>query len=345
VLNGMGDLRSIRRGWGARAKGVFSRGRHVGALLCLQSAMLACAATPVAEEPAVSLEEDPSPPGKHEGFGAGVDAIAAGDFAAARTIFEAEVSRAPGNAQAHFYLGVALQNLGQGPESIQSYEKALAIDPKLIEGWVNLAAAQLDAGDAAAALAVVERGLAHHPKHPGLLYNRALASSRSGKKAEAVVAYREALAADPDNAEVKFGYAEALLAAGSTEPAVKVLEGLARVDNLDVLASTARLLGGLRKFDTCVQALDKAIGMQKSSELYVARGLCEHGRKDDAAAYRDFERATQNDSAYAPGYYYAGMHLKLIGKKAEARSALTRAVEIAGDQGVGKAAKRALESL
>jgi tetratricopeptide (TPR) repeat protein len=308
--------------------------------------MLACAATPapVAEEPAVSLEEEPS---THEqtGFRAGVAAIADANFEAARTIFAEEVSRAPGNAQAHFYLGVALQNLGQGPESIQSYEKALAIDPKLTEGWVNLAAAQLDAGEAAAALAVVERGLAHHPKHPGLLYNRALASSLSGKKAEAVVAYREALEAEPDNAEVKFGYAAALLAAGSTQPATRVLEELAQVDNLDVLASTARLLGGLRRFDTCVQALNKAIGLKKSSELYVARGLCEHGRKDDAAAYRDFERATQNDATYAPGYYYAGMHLKLIGRKAEARSALTRAVEIAGDEGVGKAAKRALDSL
>ena len=33
------------------------------------------------------------------------------------------------------------------------------------------------------------------------------------------------------------------------------------------------------------------------------------------------------------------------GKKAEARTALKRAHELAGDQGVGKAAQRALESL
>jgi hypothetical protein len=48
---------------------------------------------------------------------------------------------------------------------------------------------------------------------------------------------------------------------------------------------------------------------------------------------------------YAPGHYYSGMHLRMHGKKADAKKALARAVEIAGDQGVGRAAKRALDSL
>jgi hypothetical protein len=39
------------------------------------------------------------------------------------------------------------------------------------------------------------------------------------------------------------------------------------------------------------------------------------------------------------------MDLKQRGKKAEARAALGRAVELGGDSGVGKAAKRALEGL
>jgi tetratricopeptide (TPR) repeat protein len=309
-----------------------------------QGALLSCAATPVAEAPRAAPEQEPAPE-EHSGFAAGVDAITASDFEKARTIFAERVEKEPTNARAHFYLGVALQNLGQGSEAMVSYEKALSLDPKLSEAWINLAAARLDAGDAAGALDVVERGLHHHPKQPALLYNRALALSGTGKKSEALAAYRDAAAADPSNLEVKYSYAEALVNAGSRDAGVKLLEELAQSDKLEVLASTARLLGKLQKFDSCVQALSKAIGLKKSSELYVARGLCEHGRKDDAAAYLDFQRATQTDATYAPGYYYAGMQLKLQGKKAEARSALARAVEIAGDEGVGKAAKRALENL
>jgi superkiller protein 3 len=276
---------------------------------------------------------------------AGVDAIQAEDFAKAQKFFEAAVAEQPSNAAAHFYLGVALQNLGKGDEASSSYEKAVNLDPKLAEAWVNLTAAKLDAGDAAGALPFIERGLRNHPDNPALLYNHALALSGAGKSAEAPAAYRKAIAADVGNSEIEYGYAEALVAAGSKDEAVKVLEGLAQKDDVAVLASSARLLGRLQEFDGCIRALNKALERTKSSELFVARGLCQHGKRKDTAAFEDFQRAVQTDPGYAPAHYYVGMHLKTLGKKSEARTALARAVQIAGDEGIGKAAKRALESL
>jgi tetratricopeptide (TPR) repeat protein len=296
---------------------------------------------PSSPSPSELLAED----GDGSSFDAGVSAIGAGDFESARRTFSAVVADQPGNAQAHFYLGVAQQNLGQNPEAIQSYEKALDLDPKLTEASMNLTAALLDAGEAARALPVIERALGSSPGHAGLLYNRALALRAAGQDSAAVPAYREALAADPANAEIKYGYAEALVAAGSTSEAIKQLEQLGQSDSVEVLASTARLLGRLKQFDSCIKALTRALEKQASAELYVARGLCQHGKKNDAAAFEDFQRGVQQDARYAPAHYYAGMHLKTQGKKAEARAALTRAAEIAGDEGVGKAAKRALDSL
>lgn len=279
------------------------------------------------------------------GFGSGVDAISAGEFDKARGIFEKIAGEEPSNAKAHFYLGVAQQNLEQRDAAIDSYEKALSLDPKLTEAAVNLTAALLDAGDAGRAAPIIERALASDPQNPGLLYNRALVASTLGKKAEAVGYYREALAVDPKNAEIKYGYAEALVSAGSTTEAQTVLAELIKSDDVPVLASSARLLGRLDDFGGCIQALGRAIERQPSAELFVARGLCQHGKRDEAAALADFQRAIQKDGSYAPAHYYVGMHLKSQGKKKEARAALSRAVELAGDEGVGKAAKRALEGL
>ncbi len=279
------------------------------------------------------------------GFAPGVDAISAGDFEKARGIFEKIVAEQPKNAKARFYLGVAQQNLGQTDAAVASYEDALSLDPTLTEASVNLTAALLDAGDAAKAAPVIERALAREPKHPGLLYNRAIAASMLGKKTEAVKAYRDALAADPSNTEIKYGYAEALVAADSTSQAKVLLEELAQSDDVAVLASTARLLGRLEDFDGCIHALDKALKRGASAELFVARGLCQHGKKDDAAAYQDFRRGQEQDPNYAPAHYYAGMDLKARGKKADAKKALAKAAQLGGDSGVGKAAQRALESL
>ena len=221
----------------------------------------------------------------------------------------------------------------------------MELSPKLADAWVNWTATLLDAGDAAGALPIIDRGLAQNPKHPALSYNRALALTALHKPTEAVPAYRIALEADPSNVEIKYGYAEALIAAGSKDQGLKLLNELAQSDNPEVLASTASLLGRLEQFDACINAFSKAIARKPAAELYVQRGLCQHGKKDDEAAFADFQKAIQTDAKYAPAYYYAGMHLRTKGKKAEAKQALAKAVQIAGNEGVGKAAQRALDSL
>lgn len=295
-------------------------------------------------DPAVTLADADEPAAAPDTEG--VAAIRDGNYELARSHFEKVVAAEPRNAEAHFYLGVARQNLDASEAAAESYRRAVSINPKLAEAWVNLSALQLDAGDAAGALRVVDEALAHHPDHGQLAYNRALAlAALEGREQDAVAAYRKALAADPANVEIRYGYAEALVAAGAKREALDALRELAKSDQLEVLASTARLYGKLREFDACIQAFGRAIAIRQSSELYVERGLCAHGKKDDAAAYEDFQRAVRADANYAPGHYYVGMHLKTQGKKSEARAALARAVQLAGDQGVGKAAKRALDSL
>jgi tetratricopeptide (TPR) repeat protein len=312
---------------------------------CGGAASSQSAASAGEEPPVLTDEAEPQAAPESAGFSQGVEAIRAEKFDVARGLFEKVVQEEPQNAQAVFYLGVAQQNLGQLPEARASYDKAVALAPKLADAWVNLTAILLDSGDAAGALPLIDRGLAQNPKHPALSYNRALALSALGKNAEAVPAYRDALAADPNNAELKYGYAEALIAAGSKDQGSKLLGELAQGDNPDVLASTGRLLGRLEQFDGCIAALNKALASKPAAELYVTRGLCQHGKKDDKAAFADFQQAIKADPNYAPAHYYAGMHLRMQGKNADAKQALSKAVQLAGAEGVGKAAKKALESL
>lgn len=316
--------------------------------LCVVSlfAGIGCSSPPPPEAPeAPSLESSPEGDSTSSSLSEAEEAIGAGDFQTARELLEQVTREQPKNGRAHYYMGVSRQNLGQNAEAIASYRKATELAPALVEAWVNLTAAMLDEGDAAGAEAAIKRGLSRHPSDAGLLYNRALALGAQGKKEEAVSAYEAALAADPGNVEVKYGYAEALVDAGAKEKATSVLRELAKADSVEVLASSARLFGRLQDFDACIAALDKALGLQKSSELFVSRGLCQHGKKREAAAFEDFQRAVQADASYAPAHYYVGMHLKLQGKKAEARAALTKARDLGGSEGVGKAAQRALESL
>ncbi len=275
----------------------------------------------------------------------GMEAIQAKDFQKAKELLSAAETEAPNDPQASFYLGVALEGLGDTNGAKEKYKKALSLDPKLSEASVNLSAILLDANDAKGALEVVQAGLKAAPAHPGLLMNRALALEATGDKAGAVDAYAAAVKAQPDNLEARYAYAELLSDAGKNDQAVSELKKLVNADDPKLLEAAANLFGKLNDYADCVGILDKAIQKKPAPDLHTRRGVCRHGMKDDAGAKSDFEAALKLDPNFAPAHYYLGMHYKAAGKTKEAEAELEQAVKSGGDHGVGAAAKKALDEL
>lgn len=315
--------------------------RGCGLLLSLACGRPQEATAPTASavsEPQATEEEAEDPIAK------ATRAIGLAQWERAESTLTAAMARGLDTAEAWYYLGVARQGRGV-PEARECFQEALRRSPDLVEAWVNLSAAHLDASEFAPALEVAEQGLSRFPKEPLLLENRALALSSLDRPADAVAAYRDAVTRSPDNAPLRFALAQALFQAGQTEAARLRLHALTASDDPAVLASAARLLGKLKSYGPCIDALDKALLAQPSAELFVRRGLCHHGMHDAPRTLADFQAAVESDPAFAPAHYYLGMHLKQSGDLAAARAALTKARTLAGEQGVGRAARRALEAL
>jgi Tfp pilus assembly protein PilF len=330
---------------------------RTSAFVFVSALLLAAACTP--STPAQNPDDNPPPlegdgPKTGEGPAApasspkvkeGMDAIQAGDFAKAKEVLTAAEVEAPNDPQAAFYMGVALEGSGDAEGAAEKYERALKLDPKLAEASVNLSALLLDGGDAKRSLEVVDAGLKTAPKHPGLLMNRALALEASGDAAGALDAYGKAVAAQPDNLELRYAHAELLAGAGKKDEALAELRKVAASDDVKLLAAAANVFGKLQAFGDCVSALDKAVRKKGAPELFTRRGVCRHEMKDDAGAKGDFEAALKLDPKFAPAHYYLGMHYKALGKAKEAKTELQKAVELGGNEGVGAAAKKALDEL
>lgn len=323
--------------------------RWFGALALLVSA---CSSTPPAKEPDPSLEEkpaqgDPDPNAVAAASSAkvqqGIDAIQKEDFAGAKAVLSEARKEAPNDAQAAYYLGVALQSLGE-PAARAEYEAALKLDPKLTEASVNLSQIQLEAGDADQALGTIDAALKTAPKHPDLLLNRAIALEAAGKKEEALKAYGDASAAKPDDVELRIAYADLLRQNGKGEEAVAELRKALSSEDPTLLAAAARQFGLNKAFSDCVAALDKAIKLKSSADLLVRRGVCRHEVKDDAGAQADYQAALAVDGNFAPAHYYMGMHLRTKDKK-KALEHLDKAATLAKAEGVGPAAKREADEL
>ncbi|HMJ13967.1 MAG TPA: tetratricopeptide repeat protein [Polyangiaceae bacterium] len=275
----------------------------------------------------------------------GIDLIQKKDFEGAKKLLSAARAKHPQDPQAAFYLGVALENLGDGAAAKEHYGKALELDPRLSEASVNLSALLLEGEDAAGALRVADGGLRFASRHPELLTNRALALEAAGNTDEAVKAYAAALAASPGNVELGYAYAELLAESGRKEQALDELKKLAQSDDPRVTEAVANLFGKLGAFNECIAVLDAALKKKPRAELFVRRGVCRHELDDETGAKGDFEAALEQNAEFAPAHYYLGMHYRHKGDKKQATAHLTRAVEHGKNMAVGQAAEKALNEL
>jgi Tfp pilus assembly protein PilF len=274
----------------------------------------------------------------------GMDAIQAGDFAKAKTVLEQAAKENPKDPQAAYYLGVAVEGLGDGKGATEHYKKALELDPKLTEASINLSGVLLDANDVEGALSAANAGLKSAPKNPSLLRNRAVALDATGSK-DAVAAFKSAVAAASNDKEIRYLYAEALVRAGDKAAALTELKALTSSDDVAVLASVGRLLGKLKAFDECIAAFDNAIKQKDAAELRVDRGLCKHGKKDDKGAGADFEAAVSADAKFAPAHFYLAQNKRDAGDKKGAKAEFEKAASLDPGGKLGAAAKKELSEL
>jgi Tfp pilus assembly protein PilF len=267
-----------------------------------------------------------------------MSAIQSEDFSGAKILLEQARKDDPKDPQAAFYLGVADEGLGDKAGAKQAYQAAIDLDAKLPDPAVNLSQLLLDDKDAAGALAVVDGALKNLPKHPDLLLNRAVALEALGKKDEALSAYATAAAARPKDMVLHAAYGQLLMEAGKKKEGLAELKTASASDDPALLASIASVQTKAGAFDDCVATIDRALGDKKVPALFVRRGICEDGKKDDKAAEADYQAALKLDPNFAPAHHYFGLHLAAKDKKA-ALEHLDKAASLAGDKGIGPEAK------
>jgi tetratricopeptide (TPR) repeat protein len=71
-------------------------------------------------------------------------------------------------AQARYYLALALSDLGQRDQAIQELERVIGSGPKVVEPYLSLGTAYLEAGRLDVALAALRQGIAIEPSRPDL---------------------------------------------------------------------------------------------------------------------------------------------------------------------------------
>ncbi|NRA36302.1 MAG: tetratricopeptide repeat protein [Polyangiaceae bacterium] len=310
--------------------------------------------TQAPSDPPPTLDADDTAAPSSSAVAKAMEAIKNEDFAAAQQALAAIATGPTDDAQAHYYLGVALEGLGKGSEAEAQYAYALAADPKLTEAALNLSAVLLDASKAKEALEVIDAALGDSPDSPMLLANKALALSMGSDTKLTLQAYEAAVAVAPGNHSLHFEYATMLARDGNKTAALTELDVATESDDIAVLASSADAYGKLKAFGKCIAALNRALAQKSGNtglsseqwaQLHLQRGMCEHGAKDDDSAAKDYRAAIQLNAKLAAAHYYLGLHLAKSGDKSAAKKSLEQAVALDASGRVGAAAAKVMKRL
>lgn len=296
---------------------------HVSALLVAA----ACSSQTPAQSPAPTPSGATASPSRElTPLDEAVAAIGAEDFEVALAAANRAREEDPKSAPAAFYAGVAEERLGQFDAAKRSLAKAIELDPGLLEARANLSGLLIDANKGQEALAVIDPGLKLAPEDPRLLMNRAIALVLANQLEDAAAAYKKLLAVLPADPELHAGYGQLLGQLGKKEQASEQFGlAMASVDP-QILVGVAAGFAALGDFPSCVQALDKAVGIKDDANVRVRRAACRHFASDDDGAENDYLAAIKLQPDAAVGYFYYARHLASVGRKADAVEYLDKAL-------------------
>jgi Flp pilus assembly protein TadD len=158
----------------------------------------------------------------------GIRMVGEGDYRAAIQPLIRAVAAAPGNAEAHFYLGMAYLGAGVRAGAIAHLVEAVRAEPHDARFHDGLGRAYRDAGAEALALREFVEATRLDPNEPRYDVDLAGHLLGAGRAREAAEWLRRAVALNPRSVELRLLFATALKRAGDREGVLREYTGVSR---------------------------------------------------------------------------------------------------------------------
>lgn len=151
----------------------------------------------------------------------------------------------PGNALAHFGLGIVHAARAEDELAFASYQRALELDPDSGEVYTNIGALHARRRESAEAIAAYKKAIELNPMLADAYYNLGIEEGERGNIDEAIAAYLQALDLRPKNISARINLA---ILYGQKDDLDGAIEQFEEILNIDPQNSTAKsALTQLRK--------------------------------------------------------------------------------------------------
>lgn len=249
-------------------------------------------------------------------------------------VLQRVVELLPDDAEAHYYVGSALEDQGQIDGAMSSYRRALELDPDFAEAHCNLGAVLRLAGKLDAAIASCRRALEINPFFAEAYRNQGNVLLEMGQPLAAVESQRRALEIRPDFSKAHNNLGIALQALGHSDEAVASYRRALEIDPdfVNAHSNLGIVLQSLGRPDEALISYRRALEINSNfvnalNNLGIT--LQSIGRIDEAMA--SYRRALEIDPNFAVAHSNLGGALREAGQLGDAEASCRRAIEINAD--------------
>ncbi len=222
------------------------------------------------------------------------DAVNKQDYASAARDYQAYLAKKPDDALVHYDLGYAYTALQKPTDAKREYEKAIALDPKMVSAYQNLGVTLIPT-DPAAAIEPLQRAAELTPEDARTKWLLGIALEATKKDSQAVEQYQAAEKLDTKSVEIRNSLGFALLRTGRASDAEVAFREALALQPTAVAADQAHkgLLQALlteKKNDEAATEMGVYLATHPSDpamQLEHASLLVDAGKDDDALAELD----------------------------------------------------------
>jgi tetratricopeptide (TPR) repeat protein len=216
------------------------------------------------------------------------------DYAAAATAYQSYLAKKPDDAAVHFQLGYAFTALQKLDDAKIQYQKAIDLNPKMAEAYLNLGLTLLDS-DPSAAIAPLQKAVELLPNQQRPKFALGAAYERVRKPVQAIDQYQAAEKLDDKDFETHFALGRLLLNANrpaEAEPEFRAALAVQK-DSIPAHLGLAQSLEAQKKLEAAAAEMqaylalapdDRAAQVEHASLLFNAGKLDESLEELDRAA-------------------------------------------------------------
>ncbi len=231
----------------------------------------------------------------------------------------------------YFLLGNTYLSKEKYDKAIESYEKAIAINPKKDETYYNMGNAYVEQGEYDKAIESYEKAIEINPKDDESYCNMGIAYVKQGEYDKAIESYEKAIEINPKRDETYYNMGIAYVEQGEYDKAIESYEKAIEINPKrdETYYNMGNAYGEQGEYDKAIESYEKAIEINpKDDETYYNMGIAYVKQGEYDKAIESYEKAIEINPKDDETYYNMGNAYGEQGEYDKAIESYEKAIEI-----------------